>query len=169
MAARTAWTGGNLNGGLGWTGLFSSSDLLSMANGLAVRSSLADITNGTGLDQFMDISLIAVCNQTTTTAIAAGANISFYIYPLLQDGATYGDGLIPTAGASGGLAITPLIPIAAVMNVRAGISSTTFAGISTGILLPPGSFRAVIQNNTGVSWAGSSACYFRSYNINLNN
>lgn len=167
MANRTAWVAGLLNAGLGWTGLFSSSDFNSISSGSSALS-LITITNGTGLDMFMDISLIAVCAQTTTTGVTAGSNIALWIMPLLQDGATFGDGSIPTAGASGQVAKTPSLPPAAIIGVQTGISATAFAGAATGILLPPGTFRMAIQNNTGVSWGGAQACYFRSYNINLN-
>lgn len=169
MVNRTAWTGGNLNTGLSWTGLFSSSDINLMSPGQSVRSSLGDITNGTGLDMFMDVSLKIVFSQTTATGITAGSNVALYLMPLLQDGTTYGDGSIPTAGAGGFTTIVPSIPPAAIFTCRTGGSQTFFGGFAQAILIPPGSFQCALVNNFAISFGGSQACYFRSYNIQLNN
>lgn len=167
MANRTAWTAGNLNGSLSWTGLFSSSDLNLMSPGQSVRSTLADITNGTGLDMFMDVSLEIVIAQAAT--ITLGANCALYIMPLLQDGSTYGDNSLPTAGIGGATTVIPGISPVAVFPFRSTTSLTLLAGFAQQVVIPPGSFRCAIQNNTNVSFGGAQGCHFRSYNINLNN
>lgn len=168
MANRTAWTAGNLNASLSWTALFSSSDLNALPSAQSVRSSVADITNGTGLDMFMDVSVGCVVNQTST--LAAGANLALYLMPLLSDGATYGDNSIPTAGAGGFSTSVPGIIPAAVFSFKVANSFTLLAGFAQGVIIPPGSFRAALVNNSGYTLTGATnTIQFRSYNINLNN
>ncbi len=57
MASRTAWIAGN-GQGLTWGTLINSADMTTgpLATANTVLSSVADIANGTNLDQFMDIS-----------------------------------------------------------------------------------------------------------------
>jgi hypothetical protein len=163
MANRTAWTGGNLNSGLGWTALFNSGDLNGMTNGQTVVSSVADITNGTGLDQFMDISWLLIIASST---IAAGSGFSFYLYYLNQDGSHYGDGQAGTPGTPA--SITPSFPPCAAGGIPAVASTTNMWGTVTGIIIAPGSFRVAIQNNCGFTLSGTQTVKFRSYNQNLN-
>jgi len=70
MTNKTAWTGGNLNSGIGWAPLFSSSASTDinqgsgLTNAYSVLSTLT-LTNGGYLDQFMDISLrVAISSNT---------------------------------------------------------------------------------------------------------
>lgn len=165
MTSRTAWTGGNLSPGLSWTTFFNGSDLNSLANGSSVLSSESGFTNGTSLDQFFDVSF-----QLTIASnnIVAGANLTMWMFPLQQDGSTYGDGLL-TAGT--GAAITPgAFPIL-VMPITVRSGATSIIGWNTSpLIMPPGSWRPVMQNNTGFALAASgNTGAFRSYNINLNN
>lgn len=164
MTNRTAWIGGNLAPGLGFITLINSSDLVSLPNGSGVLSSVGDITNGTGLDQFMDISVrLAIAS----TALTAGASIAMYLYALLDDGSTYGDGLYGTPGQQ--IAGTPAIP-AIPINFRVA-TLTTLTYFVQGLVLPPGSFRFALVNNllpsTALS-AGTQTVKYRSYNQNLN-
>jgi hypothetical protein len=164
MTNRTAWTGGNLNSGLGWTTVINSADMASMATGKTVLSSVSDITNGTSLDQFMDISVRCAIASST---IVAGANFALWIYDLLDDGSTYGDGQF-TAGSPASL--TPTFPPCAVIPLVAAASQTTLVGYANAIVIPPGSFRLAIQNNSGFTLtSGTQTVKFRSYNIQLNN
>lgn len=170
MANRTAWTGGNLNAGLGWTSLFSSTDLNGLGPNYSVRSVLADITNGTGLDQFMDVSVRCQIAQSTTVTL--GISMALFLYPLLDDGSTYGDNFLPTAGFGGRVTGFPSLQPAAVFGVPlpANFTSMTgIAGFAQGILMPPGSFRPVFYQNVGFTFTGTQNVLFRSYNINLNN
>jgi hypothetical protein len=166
MTNRTAWTAGN-GQGLTWGLLFAVTDYESLANGSCVRSTIADIANGSNLDMYMDISyLLSIASNTITS----GANFSFWIYLLNQDGSTYGDNQLPTAGTAA--AITPAFAPVASMGIPAVATTTNMYGYATGILLPPGSFRMAIQNNSGFTLnaaAGSMAIQYRTYNINLNN
>jgi len=162
MTGRTAWTAGN-GQGLAWGTLINSVDLASMANAKTVLSSVADIANGTNLDMWMDVSVRCAIASNT---IAAGANLALWLYALLDDGSTYGDGQF-TAGTPATL--TPTFSPVAVFPLVAAASQTTLVGFAQGILLPPGSFRAALQNNSGFSFtSGTQTVKYRTYNINLN-
>jgi hypothetical protein len=165
MTSRTAWTAGN-GVGLTWTTGINSADMASMTNGQSVVSSVADIANGTNLDQFMDISFKLVIASST---IAAGANIAFWLYLLNQDATTYGDGQF-TAGTAASL--TPTFAPCFVFPLVAAASQTNMYGNNFGnpIVIPPGSFRLAMQNNSGFSLtSGTQTVKYRTYNQNLNN
>ena len=165
MTSRTAWVAGN-GQGLTWGTLINSVDMTTgpLATANTVLSSVADIANGTNLDQFMDISASLVIASST---IVAGANLSFWLYALNQDGSTYGDGQF-TAGT--GAAKTPTFPPCAIMPLVAAAAQTALIGFSAGIIIPPGSFRVAIQNNSGFTLtSGTQTVKYRTYNQNLNN
>jgi hypothetical protein len=163
MTNRTAWTAGN-GAGLTWSTAINSADMASMTNGQSVLSSVSDITNGTNFDMFMDISVrLAIASST----IAAGATIPLWIYELLDDGATYGDGQL-TAGAAA--AKTPTFAPCAIIPLVAAAAQTTLVGFTNQIMIPPGSFRLALQNNSGFALSsGTQTVKYRTYNINLNN
>lgn len=162
-ANRTAWTAGN-GQGLTWGTLINSADMASMTNGQTVLSSVAGIANGTNLDQFMDISCKLAISSST---IAAGANLAFWIYALQEDGTTYGDGQL-TAGTPSTL--TPAAAPAAVVPLFAAATQTTLWAYATGIILPAGTFKVAIQDNSGFTLSsGTETCDYRTYNIQLNN
>jgi hypothetical protein len=125
---------------------------------------VADIANGTALDQFMDVSVRCLIASST---IAAGANLALWIYDLLDDGATYGDGQF-VAGTQ--KVATPTFPPCGVIPLVAAISQTNLIGYANAIIIPPGSFRLAIQNNSGFALtAGTQTVKYRTYNQNLNN
>lgn len=164
MASRTAWTAGN-GVGYTWTTAINSADLASMANGSTVVSSVADIANQTNQDIYADLSVrLAIAS----TAITAGANVALWLYALLDDGATYGDGQF-TNGTQA--AKTPAFPPIAIVNFPVA-TLTALVGYVQGIVIPPGSFRFALQNNllpsTALS-AGTQTVKYRTYNVNLNN
>jgi hypothetical protein len=162
MANTTAWIGGN-GVGLTWSTLINSSDLASIANGSIVLSTVADIANGTALDQFMDISAICAISSST---IAVGANLAFFLYALNEDGSTYGDGQL-TAGTQA--AKTPATILLGTVNIPAVASTTTLVGYIQGIIIPPGAFRVAMQNNSGFALtSGTQTVKYRTYNQNLN-
>jgi hypothetical protein len=163
MANRTAWTAGN-GVGLTWTTAINSADMASMATANTVLSSVADIANGTNLDQFMDISFSLAISSSTLTVASC---ISFWIYILNQDGSTYGDNQF-TAGTAA--AKTPTFPPCSYFQLIPAASQTTLIGNSFGIIIPPGSFRLAMQNNSGFSLtSGTQTVKYRTYNQNLNN
>ncbi|MHC2438208.1 hypothetical protein [Bradyrhizobium sp. USDA 4451] len=162
MTSRTAWTGGN-GAGLTWTTGINSSDLVSMANGKTVLSTVSDIANGTNLDQFMDVSVRCAIASST---IASGATLALWLYQLLDDGSTYGDGQL-TAGTQA--TVTPTFAPCGVIPLIAAASQTLLVGAVQGILLPPGSFRLALQNNSGFALtSGTQTVKYRTYNQNLN-
>jgi hypothetical protein len=166
MTAVTGWEGGRLNSGLGWTALFNSADLASLAHGDSVLSSVADITNGTSLDQFIDISMsLAIASATPT----AGDYVGFFLAALNQDGSTYADGSFPSGTAK---AWAPSWQAAATIVLQSGGGAiTSLVGLAQGIVIPPGSFRFVCYLATSsISLSsGTQTVKFRSYNVRLDN
>lgn len=164
MTARTAWVGGLLNSGLGWTAFFNASDLNSCPNGSSVLSSMTAIANGTSLDQFFDVSFELTIASNT---IAAGANLALWLFALNEDGATYGDASL-VAGTQA--AVTPGLYPKLIMPLRAATTQTALYGSNNDpLVMPPGNWLPVLQNNSGFTLASSgNAGKFRSYNINLN-
>ena len=163
MTSRTAWTAGN-GQGLTWGTLINTADMASMTNAQTVVSGVADIANGTNLDQFMDIGYVLAISSST---IAAGANFAFWIYCLNEDGSTYGDNQFANGTAA---SKTPAFPPCAVVAIPAVATTTNMYGQATGIIIPPGSFRVAIQNNSGFTLtSGTQTVKYRTYNQNLNN
>jgi hypothetical protein len=163
MANRTAWVAGN-GVGLAWTEAIKSADLASMANGSTVLSTDADITNGTNLDMIMDVSVRCAIASST---IAAGANLALWLYALLDDGSTYGDGQL-IAGTQA--AKTPAFAPLATIPLVAAAAQTTLVGFVQQLIIQPGSFRLAMQNNSGFAFtSGTQTVKYRTYNLNLNN
>lgn len=151
--AMEKWIGGS-GQGLPWGAAFGT-EINSLANGNAILSSVA-ITNGTPLDIFMDVDFIAGATETT----AAPNFLSLFLYPLLHDGATYGDGRFSSAAVGpppGNYSACPNISFAAA-------ASTTIAGIFQRIVLPPGTFKCVLWNQSGTTLPSSNTMDYRTYN-----
>lgn len=164
MANTAAWIGGAGQGIASWGTLINSADMASMTTAQTTLSSVADIANGTNLDLYMDISYDLLISSST---IAAGANFAFWIYLLQQDGTKYGDGQF-TAGTAASL--TPAFPPCAVVGIPAVATTTHMYGNAQGIIIPPGSFRVAIQNNSGFSLtSGTQTVKYKTYKLNLNN
>ena len=151
--ATEKWTAG-AGQGLTWGDAFSTATLNSIANGNAILSDVS-ITNGTALDLFADISIVL-----GSAAFAAPNYVGVFVYPLNKDGSTYGDGRFGTAAAGP--------PPSTYFAGSIGLVAATQAqeGTLRGILLPPGTFKFVLYNQGGVTWAGSSGntCQYRTYN-----
>ena len=163
MSNRTAWTAGN-GAGLTWTTLINSADMASMATGASVLSSVSGIANGTNLDQFMSISAqLAI----SSSAVAAGANLAFWLADLQSDGSTYGDGLL-TAGTPS-TSFTPGWNPIAVIPLYASTRATLVGSVNN-IIIPPKTFAVIIQNNSGFSLtSGTQTVKYITYNQQLNN
>lgn len=148
------WIAGSLQG-LTWGSAGFSTEINSLANGNAVLAA-NQIDNGSALDVFADIS-IALGSLTT----GSGAPyLGFYLYPLNEDGASYGDGRFGSSASgpppSGYFAGTILLPAS---------TTATLKGMVRGVVLPPGAFKFVIYNQAGASLAGSgNAIELRTYN-----
>lgn len=156
MTSNTKWVAG-AGAGLTWTSAFST-ECSTLANANAVLSSIA-VTNGTALDQLMDISLQATISSST---IAAGANFAFWLFPLLADGTTYSEILTTTPAA-----VTPGAFVYGTIPLYAAASRTALSGALVGMILPPGSFTLGVQNNCGFTLTACTIKY-RTYNVNLN-
>ena len=149
----SAWLAGQ-GVGLSWTSHMST-ELNSIASGNAILAS-ADITNGTGLDRYMDVSVVLASAVWPNTA---GLNISLHLYPLSDDATHYGDGKF-TSSVAGPPNIAPCAVIPLIINV-----TQAQYGQATGIVIPPGTFRLVLCNNGGVALASSgNTVKYRTYN-----
>ena len=146
--------------GLTWSALTfvngATNELNSLANAHTVNND-TDITNGTALDIFADVS-ISLGSVTT----AAPNYWGVYLYPLNQDGSTYGDGVCVATPVQGSV-----IPSATywVGNIIVPVQTAVVTGILTRIILPPGTFRWLFLNELGVTLASSSnTIKYRTYN-----
>lgn len=150
--ATEKWIAGS-GQGLSWGNAFST-EINSIVNGNAILSSVA-IANGSPLDIFADLSFVAGATITS----AAPNYLGFYLYPLNEDGTTYGDGRFGSsaAGPPPGNYFVGSIGFAAA-------ASTTIAGVVRGIILPPGTFKFVLYNGAGATLDAGPTCKYRTYN-----
>jgi hypothetical protein len=162
MTNRSAWTAGN-GAGFTWTAGIATGDLATMPNGSTVFSSIGDITNQASLDMFMDVSVRCAIASST---VVAGANLALFLAALLDDGATYGDGQFTNGTQKAQL---PTYAPIAVIPLFGAASQTTLVGFAQQIIIPPGSFRLGLQNNSGFTFSGTQNVKYRTYNLNLNN
>jgi len=145
--------------GLTWTAAFGTEfTTTALPINDAIASSVV-ITNGTALDMFCDFS-VHIAAMTTTGAPFLGV----YLYPLNQDGSTYGDGRFATAAAG------PPASNYSVGSIALPVVTTTATnGSLTQIVIPPGSFKFVIFNGTGTNStpASGNTSSYRTYNISM--
>lgn len=156
MATET-WTAGN-GVGLTWTQLFSAgASLNSVASANSILDSTGAIGNGVSLDMFADVSV-----QLGALTTVAPAQLNIFIYSLNGDATTYGDGQFAPGTASALLPAANLY----VGTISFPVATTTAqVGILERIILPPGAFRFLIQNQTGAALASSgNAFQYRTYN-----
>lgn len=161
MVARTAWVAGN-GVGFTWTAGITAASIATLATGNTFVENTITVSNGTSLDMLADVSIRGTLASSTTVA---GANVALFLFDLLDDGTSYGDGQFTPGTAA---AKTPVFPAEGQVSPPIGGSTTTFKGIIKRILLAPGTFHWAIQNNLGFSFTACSVLY-RTYNINLNN
>jgi len=165
MANKTAWVAGN-GVGLSWTAAFGTTDLTSLATGSFMLSSASAITNGTSLDIYADFSVVCTVGSATPPA---GSYLGIYLYPLQNDGSTYGDG---QATAGSGYAHLPAPAPVGIIPLETVGATTILAGMVQGIIIPPGTFKWGLYNNSGAALSatdGNNTAKYRTYNINLNN
>lgn len=167
MTNLSSWAGGQLaSNSLGFVSAFNSSDI-NVSGGLAIGASVLStisFNNATGdPDQFMDIS--AVCALASST-ITIGAGLSFWMYCLQEDGATYGDGRL-VAGTPA--VYTPPFPPLPFIPLQTGTTVTTMIGDTGLVTIRPRQFALVVQNNTGFALAATGNTISASfYKQNLN-
>lgn len=150
--AKENWVNGASSG---WASAFGT-EINSLANGNAVLSSVS-ISNGTNLDTFADLSLIAGATVTTATPWL----IMFYLYPLNEDGTTYGDGRFGTAAAG------PPAKEYYIGSTNLQNTTITVQAVISRILIPPGTFKFLVYNQSGVAFAASNTCKYRTYNRSI--
>lgn len=153
------WIAGIGTPSYAWANAFNAADINSLAANSSVLSSVADIPNDTNADIYCDLS-IALGSITPV----APNSLAFFIYPLNQDGTTYGDSAL-TPGTK--TATTP-----ASQNWVGTIQVPAAVGAWTGyyprIILPPGKFRFAVQNLLGVTMSGgSNVIKYITYNRQL--
>lgn len=152
--ATEKWVGGS-GQGLTWGSAFST-EINSVTNGNAILSTVS-ITNGTALDIFCDVDFIA----GATITVAAPAYLGLYLYPLLDNGTTYGDGEFSTSAAG------PPPSTYSVGTMGFVTGTVTLYGMVRGIILPPGTFSFVLYNQSGATLASSNTCKYRTYNRSI--
>lgn len=124
----------------------AGTEVNSLVSGNAVLSSII-VDNSVIGDMYADISV-------SLGSVTTGAGIVFlglYLYPLNQDGTTYGDGRF-------GASATGVPPVDYWVGNIAYIASTTavIPGTARGILLPFAKFKPVFYNLLGVTMASSA-------------
>ena len=150
--ATEKWIGGS-GVGLTWTSCITASVLNSIVNGNAIISDV-NIDNSTPLDVFADVSM-----ALGSVAVVAPNYIGVYLYPLNQDGSTYGDGRFGSSAAG------PPASSYWVGNIIVPTGTAANEGTLRGIVLPPGQFKFVFYNQLGVTLAASAnAAKYRTYN-----
>lgn len=169
MTGTSAWIGGNLNSGsFAYMAAFGA-EINSLAGGNSVLSSIIFDNSGAvnPPDQWMDLS--AVC-AIASTALTAGAALSFWIAYLQGDGTTYGDGRIATA--SPGSTYIPTVNPVRGIQIPAG-TITAIIGDTGLIPIRPRKFKLVVANNLSAASppalaASGNAIYASFYRENLN-
>lgn len=148
------WIAGTLQG-LSWGTSGFSTELNSLVSGNAVIAASA-LANGSTLDIFGDLSI----SLGSITSGAGAPYIGLYLYPLNQDGTSYGDGRFGStaAGPPPSQYFVGAVPMPA-------STAAVITGMVRGIVLPPGSWKFVLYNLAGATLASSSnTVQFRSYN-----
>lgn len=167
MASRTSWVAGN-GAGLTWTAAFNSSDFTGSqpTNTQTLMSTVTIANGGTNLDQYMHISIRQSISSST---IAAGANFTIWLCSLKADGSTY---WAPLTAGTAGSAVPPWTPVAYI-PIYATTSQTTLVGstadLGTPIVIPPYSFKIIMQNNCGFTLTSTTQEWdYTTFNMNLN-
>lgn len=135
------------------------SELNSLVNGNAVLGSL-QLDNSSNLDLFADFSI----SLGSVTTGAGAPYIGLYLYPLNEDGSTYGDGAFGTSAAG------PPPSAYYIGSIPCQVSATgVIVGTLRGVLLPPGKFKLVLYNQAGVTLAASANnVLYRTYDFAVN-
>jgi len=153
--ATEKWIAGS-GQGLTWGDAFTSSTLNSIANGNSILSDLA-ISNGTPLDIYCDLSM-----SLASAAFVSPNFVGFYLYPLNQDGTTYGDGRFGSSAAGN----PPGQYFIGTISFPAATQAQTGSIIRTTLL--PGTFKFVLYNQGGVALASSgNVVKYRTYNRSI--
>src|SRR5262245_17710388 len=137
-----------------WTNAFTSTNLNSIGNNNAIAGSAID--NSTNRDVFADLSL----QLGAITPVADNAYVHVFLYPRNKDNSTYGDNRFGTVAAG------EPPPQYKVGWMAVDATGSAKFGTVTRIILPPGFFKFVLWNWTGITWpaSGANTCQYRTYN-----
>jgi hypothetical protein len=157
--ATEKWVSGSGQGLSSWGAAFGTEINGGLVSGNAIQSTIV-LDNSSALDIFADFSFLAGGTATT----AAPAYLGLYIYPLGQDGSTYGDGRFGSAAAG-----PPPQCYWAGPNIGfAAAAGTTIAGVWQRVILPPGKCVPVLYNQSGANlYNGANVCKYRTYNRSI--
>lgn len=151
--ATEKWIAGTVS--LTWATIMST-ELNSIANGNAILATTA-LDNSSNLDLFADFSVHLA--SLTPTGVPF---VALFLYPLNDDGSTYGDGRFG-ASASGtppGNYYIGSVPVVATVGAQ--------NGTIRGVIIPPGSFKLVLWNQTGPALASSgNTVKWRTYDRSI--
>lgn len=145
-----------------WTDAFAAANFNALANGSGILSTATAVSNGAG-DVLADLSFIMV---TSTMSPTAGGGLDFYILPLLHDGSLY-----PDNEDTGTAANQPTSTYFVGRMVFRAKATSTQKGLLRGIVIPNGTFKFYVINNTGAALPSSATnmtCQYRLYGENLN-
>lgn len=139
---------------------FTATDFNSLANGSFVLAASA-LAQSTNLDDYIDVSFSLVVGGTTVAA----SFLSLYLFPLNQDGSTYGD-----ATATGSALPAPsywMTNAFAKIGITSGNAIVgSFPRVFIGDLASD--FKVGIVNNLGVALNASAAAVAKYLTINTN-
>ncbi len=143
----------------GWATGMSAGVAAALANGSSVLGDLA-LTNGSStvnFDVFADVSISAL---VSTGLVAAPYFFGIYLYPLNEDGTTYGAGNLTTSPA----VVVPQSQYYGGSVSIATSSSAQMVGTVNRIVLPPGAFKFVVYNQSGATTSTCLVLKYQSYN-----
>lgn len=116
-----------------WADAFAAADFNALANDAGKLSTASAVANGTDRHLLADVSFIMV---TSTVSPGVAPHLALYLLPLLHDGSTYVDN-----EDTGTVANQPSpVYLAGVIAFRTK-GSQSIAGIVTGLVIPPGTFK----------------------------
>jgi hypothetical protein len=105
----------------------------------------------------------------TSSAVAAGANLALWLYALLDDATTYGDGQLSVGVNASKTPTFPPFGTIPLLAATTSTSSNNLVGFVQQAIIPPGSFKVALQNNSGFTLNNTTAAVmYRTYNLNLN-
>lgn len=152
------WTAG-AGVGTTWTACTGAADLTSLTSAYSVLASSTAIANQTYGDVFCDVS-VSIPSITTV----APAYLGIYMFPLNEDGSTYGDGQF-TAG-TGSAAIPGAQYFAG--SIFFPVGTQACVGMAMKLVIPFGTFLFLFQNNLGVATSSSAGtAKYRTYCLGL--
>lgn len=164
ISATQKWVGGFYSAGgtagAAWTSVCST-ELNSLPSGDAILCSIP-IANQTNLDLYANFSF----TFGSVATMAGAPYVQLYLYPLNQDGSTYGDGNWGSAAAG-----PPAAQYATNCIIPSAVSTTaTFKGECWNVPIPPVAFKVVLYSNlntTGNAAASGNVVYIQTSNFSI--